>query len=100
MGVRDVVEVMARALTDRPDAVKVATFDLGPDVLKAVQAHQLVFAVDQQAYLQGYLPIVLLAERARFGLSPAAGALIPTGPRFVTSANVDETIRLSREGVR
>ncbi|MGZ6644935.1 MAG: substrate-binding domain-containing protein, partial [Solirubrobacteraceae bacterium] len=38
----------------RSDAVKVATFDLGPDVLRAVRAHQLLFAVDQQAYLQGY----------------------------------------------
>ncbi len=80
--------------------VKLATFDLSSDVLRAIKDDRILFAVDQQPYLEGYLPIVLLAERARNGLSPAAGALIPTGPRFVTSANVDETIRLSREGVR
>ena len=69
----------------RADAVKVATFDLGPDVLRAVRAHQLLFAVDQQAYLQGYLPIVLLTERARYGLFPAQGDVLPTGPNFVTA---------------
>src|SRR4051794_34308318 len=80
--------------------VKLATFDLSAGVLDGVQDGRILFAVDQQPYLQGYLPIVLLAERARHGLFPAAGGLIPTGPRFVTIANVGDTIRLSREGVR
>jgi simple sugar transport system substrate-binding protein len=80
--------------------VRLATFDLSADVLNAVQDGRILFAVDQQPYLQGYLPIVLLAERARHGLFPAAGGLIPTGPSFVTIANVGDAIRLSREGVR
>jgi simple sugar transport system substrate-binding protein len=80
--------------------VKLATFDLSADVLDGVQDGRILFAVDQQPYLQGYLPIVLLAERARHGIFPTAGGLIPTGPRFVTLENVGDTIRLSREGVR
>ncbi len=80
--------------------IKLATFDLSPDVLSGVQDGRILFAVDQQPYLEGYLPIVLLAERARHGLFPAAGGLIPTGPRFVTPDNVSDAIRLSREGVR
>jgi simple sugar transport system substrate-binding protein len=80
--------------------VKLATFDLSNDVLRAIKEGRIVFAVDQQPYLEGYLPVVLLAERARHDLAPAPGGLIPTGPRFVTVANVDDTIRLSREGVR
>jgi simple sugar transport system substrate-binding protein len=80
--------------------VKLATFDLSPEVLSAVKDGRILFAVDQQPYLEGYLPIVLLAERARHGVFPAPGGLIPTGPRFVDKSNVDETIRLSREGVR
>jgi simple sugar transport system substrate-binding protein len=80
--------------------VKLATFDLSNDVLRAIKDERILFAIDQQPYLEGYLPIVLLAQRARHGIFPTAGGLIPTGPRFVTSANVDETIRLSREGVR
>jgi len=80
--------------------IKLATFDLSPSVLNAVQDGRIQFAVDQQPYLEGYLPIVLLAERARHGLFPAGGGLIPTGPRFVTPDNVGDAIRLSREGVR
>jgi simple sugar transport system substrate-binding protein len=80
--------------------IKLATFDLSPNVLSAVQDGRIQFAVDQQPYLEGYLPIVLLAERARHGLFPTAGGLIPTGPRFVTLDNVGDAIRLSREGVR
>ena len=77
-----------------------ATFDLSPEVLEAIRDRELLFAVDQQPYLQGYLPIVLLAERARHGLFPARGELIPTGPEFVTAENADRVIELSRRGVR
>jgi simple sugar transport system substrate-binding protein len=85
---------------DRSGTVKVATFDLGPDVLKAVQSHELLFAVDQQAYLQGYLPIVLLTQRARYGLFPAQGDLVPTGPNFVTAREAGKAIELSKRSIR
>jgi simple sugar transport system substrate-binding protein len=80
--------------------IPIGTFDLGPDVLRAVQAGRLAFAVDQQAYLQGYLPIVFLAERARYGLFPAQGDVIPTGPNFVTKANAAKAIALSARSIR
>jgi simple sugar transport system substrate-binding protein len=80
--------------------VKVATFDLGPDVLAAVRSGRLLFAVDQQAYLQGYLPVVLLTQRARYGLFPAQGDVIPTGPNFVTKADAGRAIELSKRSIR
>jgi simple sugar transport system substrate-binding protein len=80
--------------------VKVATFDLGPDVLAAVRAHRMLFAVDQQAYLQGYLPVVMLAQRARYGLFPAQGDVVATGPNFVTAATAGQAIALSRRSIR
>jgi simple sugar transport system substrate-binding protein len=70
-------------------------------VLDAVSAGRLLFAVDQQAYLQGYLPVVLLAERARYGLFPAvSGGVIPTGPNFVTKDNADKVRELSARSIR
>jgi simple sugar transport system substrate-binding protein len=80
--------------------VELATFDLSPEVLEAVRDRQMLFAVDQQPYLQGYLPIVLLAERARHGLFPASGEVVPTGPDFVTAANAERVLELSRRGFR
>ena len=85
---------------DRPGTVKVATFDLGPDVLAAVRDRDLLFAVDQQAYLQGYLPIVLLSQRARYGLVPAQGDVIATGPNFVTASDAAKAIELSKRSIR
>jgi simple sugar transport system substrate-binding protein len=80
--------------------LKIGTFDLGPDVLKAVRDGRLSFAVDQQAYLQGYLPVTLLAQRARYGLFPAEGGIIPTGPHFVTRDTAEQAIELSRRSIR
>jgi simple sugar transport system substrate-binding protein len=81
-------------------AVQLATFDLSPEVLEAVRIERMLFAVDQQPYLQGYLPIVLLAERSRHMLFPARAELIPTGPDFVTSENAEAVLELTRRGFR
>ena len=80
--------------------VKIGTFDLGPDVLRAVREGKLRFAVDQQAYLQGYLPVALLTQRARYGLFPDEGGVIATGPHFVTRGNAEQAIELSRRSIR
>jgi simple sugar transport system substrate-binding protein len=80
--------------------VPIGSFDLGPEILQAVREGRLAFAVDQQAYLQGYLPVVFLAERARYGLFPAQGDVIPTGPNFVTKANAAQAIKLAERSIR
>jgi simple sugar transport system substrate-binding protein len=64
--------------------VKLATFDLSADVISAVRRGQIEFAVDQQPFLQGYLPIVLLAQYKRYGVLPDRGRVVDTGPSFVT----------------
>ena len=79
-------------------AVALACFDLSPAVLKAVDAGRIAFAIDQQQYLQGYLPVSLLALHARYGVSPTTP--IRTGPGFVTRDNAAEVIAWSQRGVR
>jgi simple sugar transport system substrate-binding protein len=79
--------------------VKLGTFDLTPDVLTAIQGGDILFAIDQQQYLQGYLPIVLLAQRKQYGVLPAIGVL-PTGPGFVTKETAEQVIKLSQQGFR
>jgi simple sugar transport system substrate-binding protein len=84
----------------RAGRVAVGTFDLSPEVLRAVRDGRLRFAIDQQAYLQGYLPIVLLGQLARYGLFAAQGEVVPTGPHFVTRDTAEQAIRLSQRGIR
>jgi simple sugar transport system substrate-binding protein len=80
--------------------VKLATFDLAPDILRAVKRRQILFAIDQQPYLQGYLPVLFLTQRRLYGLFPARGTLIPTGPSFVTRANAGRVEALTQAGIR
>jgi len=94
------VAMDALRVVDPGRRIALGTFDLSPDVLRALKTGRIIFAVDQQAYLQGYLPIVMLSKYIRYGLFPAAGKVIPTGPQFVTRDTADQAIRLSERGIR
>ncbi len=79
--------------------IKLATFDLSPDVLQAIEKGDMLFAIDQQQYLQGYLPIVLLTLY-RTNLNTIANPVLMTGPGFVTKENAARVIQLSQQGTR
>ena len=66
----------------------VGTCDLSADVLKAISDGTMLFAIDQQQFLQGYLPVVFLTYYHLYGLMPGGGQPILTGPGFVTKDNV------------
>lgn len=91
-----------------------ATFDLSDEISKGIKDGSVKFAIDQQPYLQGYIPVAVLATmkannstdlakisaivkanpktEARFteyGLAPAYGPRhIGSGPGFVTKDNI------------
>jgi simple sugar transport system substrate-binding protein len=69
--------------------VHLATFDLSSDVLAAIKSGTMDFAIDQQQYLQGYLPIVFLTLYHLYGLIPGGGQPVLTGPGIVDKTNVD-----------
>ncbi len=92
----DAVELAART-----GLVTVGTFDLSPEVLVAVRDRRIAFAIDQQPYLQGYWPVAMLAQRARFGLFAEEGDVIATGPNFVdTTEEAERAIELARRSIR
>lgn len=80
--------------------ITLATFDLGPDVLKAVEAGEIAFAVDQQQFLQGYLPVSFLTLYAENLLMPGGGRAVLTGPSFVTAESAGEVLSLAEQGIR
>jgi simple sugar transport system substrate-binding protein len=73
-------------------SIKLATFDLSKDVLDAIKAGTMLFAVDQQQWLQGYLPVNFLVYYHLYGLLPGGGQPILTGPGIVDKTNVDTVI--------
>jgi len=84
---------------DRLADVQLATFDLAPEVLEAIAAGEMLFAIDQQQYLQGYLPITLLTLYQE-NLNTIANPILQTGPGFVTQENAERVIQLSEDGTR
>ena len=78
---------------------QLATFDLSPEVLEAIAAGEMLFAIDQQQYIQGYLPIVLLTLY-NTNLNTIANPVLQTGPGFVTQENAERIIALSAAGTR
>jgi len=90
--------VAAAKEAGKTGSVKVATFDLSANFLKAVAAGEAAFAIDQQQYLQGYLPVVFLALNAKYGLVP--GGNVPSGPNLVTKDKAAQAVELSAKGIR
>jgi simple sugar transport system substrate-binding protein len=90
----------AKKLGGRATRAQLATFDLSPEVIQAIKDGRMLFAVDQQAYLQGYMPIVMLTQQARYGLFPAMGQIVSTGPNFVTEDNAQLALQTSARGIR
>lgn len=78
--------------------VKLASFDLAPETLNATAKGEMLFLIDQQPYLQGYLPVVMLVQNARYATMPAG--VVMTGPGFVTKKNAKRVIELSKQGYR
>ncbi|MEO3791830.1 sugar ABC transporter substrate-binding protein [Nonomuraea sp. B10E15] len=95
------IAVAARdAISDSGSQAKLATFDLSADVVDAIKADEILFAVDQQQYLQGYLPITFL-NLYRTNLNTVGGGLpVNTGPGFVTKDNAEQVSKLAEAGTR
>jgi simple sugar transport system substrate-binding protein len=82
--------------------INLATFDLSTDVLNAIDKGDMLFAVDQAQYLQGYLAVVFMTQYLATGAVALGGAdrVVLTGPQFVTKDNAAQVIKFTDQGVR
>ncbi|MFJ9009324.1 substrate-binding domain-containing protein [Streptomyces canus] len=107
-GIDEVVTLGAQFALDAVGSVKtagskaqVATFDLNNDLVKAIRAGTVQFAVDQQPYLQGYLAVdSLWLYRTNGNISGGGVAPVLTGPAFVTRTNVAAVAKFAAAGTR
>ena len=90
--------VTAVAGVGRAGEVLIGSFDLSGNFLQSVADGDASFAIDQQQYLQGYLPVVFLALHAEYGLMP--GGDVPSGPNLITADKATQVIDLSSKGIR
>ena len=81
-------------------SIHVGGFDLSSDLIDKIQSGEIAFTVDQQQYLQGYLPVILMHLQATNQNTAGGGLPILTGPGFVTPDNAAAVAALVAEGTR
>lgn len=78
----------------------IATFDLDPQVLQEVKQGKMAFIVDQQQFLQGYLPIEFLYLYNKYdGNAAGIGNITQTGPLLVDKANAGQVQKAVNAGL-
>ncbi|MFN2628196.1 MAG: substrate-binding domain-containing protein [Gaiellaceae bacterium] len=89
-----------QAIAGAHSKAKLATFDLSSDVINAIQKGTMLFAIDQQQYLQGYLPVVFLYLFNTNLNTVGGGQPVLTGPGFVEKSNAAKVKALTAKGTR
>jgi simple sugar transport system substrate-binding protein len=77
--------------------IKMAGFDLSPATVDAIKGGWMNLVIDQQEWLQGYLPILQICLTKVYGFS---GLDINTGAGFVDKSNVDFIAPLAAKNIR
>jgi simple sugar transport system substrate-binding protein len=87
-------------MKDAGSKAALGAFDINADVLKGIKAGDIAFTVDQQQYLQGYLPIAFLVLNHDNLNTVGGGQPVLTGPAFITKDNVATVSDLVSKGTR
>jgi len=79
--------------------VKIAQMDSSPKILEYIKEGKVMFTMDQQQYLQGYLGVLFAYLNAKYGFTPPP-APVSTGPAVITEEIIPVLKRLVKEGYR
>jgi simple sugar transport system substrate-binding protein len=80
-----------------PDDIYMAGFDLAAATVEAVRGGWTDLVIDQQQWLQGYLPVVQICLSVKYGFS---GLHIDTGSGFLHADNVEMVASLVEAQIR
>jgi simple sugar transport system substrate-binding protein len=92
-------DVTIPSLSSVPKGTKVGTFDVG-GAIKQIQAGKMMFAIDQQQYLQGYLPVVFAVLYVTNLNTVGNGQPVLTGPGIINKKNAARVAALAKKGTR
>ena len=91
---------LAAANDSGRELLGIGGFDMTPELLGAIDAGDVSFTIDQQQYLQGYLPIVLLYLNVTNANTAGGGQPVLSGPGFVDQSNAAQVATLVDAGTR
>ena len=87
-------------MTATNSKARIATFDLSTGVVSDIQSGKIDFAIDQQQYLQGYLPIVFLKLYKSNANTVGGFDTVKSGPGVVDKTNASKVATLAGQGTR
>ncbi len=79
---------------------RIGTFDTNAQLVDAIKAGKVQWAVDQQPFLQGYLAIDSLWLYLNNGNVIGGGQPTLTGPAFIDKSNIDAIADYAKNGTR
>jgi simple sugar transport system substrate-binding protein len=95
-----VTSQMQRALEaagKKPGEVIVGGIDLAPATIDGLESGYISVVLDQQLYLQGFLPVTQCVLSAKYGLT---GVSVNTGAGVVTPETIGALVPLIEKGIR
>jgi len=92
--------VVEAAVAGANSKAKIATFDISTGVISDIQSGKIDFAVDQQQYLQGYLPIIFLKLDKANANTVGGYDTVKSGPGIVDKSNASTVASLAGNGTR
>lgn len=96
----DVAKAAYNAQQASDSKAVIGTFDVSTDICRAILAGEVAFAIDQQPYVQGYLPVVMLWLDVTNGNEVGGGRPVYSGPAFVTKENAAQVMKFAARGTR
>ncbi|MBU2669307.1 substrate-binding domain-containing protein [Actinoplanes bogorensis] len=79
---------------------KLVTFDLNEQAATEIKNGNILFSIDQQPYVQGYMAVTSLYLNLKNGNDIGGGKAVLTGPSFVDSSNIDKIIPFTKNNTR
>lgn len=86
-----------KAANKQPGDIFGAGFDLSAATSEAIQEGWVGAVLDQQPWLQGYLPVLQLCLAEKYGFS---GLHIDTGAAIIDQSNIEFVAPLAEQGIR
>jgi len=81
-------------------SAKLVTFDLNQEAAQDIKDGKILFSIDQQPYVQGYMAVTSLYLYLKNGNDIGGGNPVLTGPSFVDSTNIDKILPFTKNNTR
>jgi simple sugar transport system substrate-binding protein len=90
----------AKSVSGAGSSAKIGTFDTNKQLVAAIQSKAILWAIDQQPYLQGYLSVDALWLYTTNGNTIGGGTNVATGPAFIDASNIAKVAKFAANGTR